>query len=102
MRRLLPILIGAVALGGCGGKDSVTIDHTVVEKGIEAGVAQQQHVLSTVSCPPKIVAKKGREFVCTATLASGRQVPVTVTATDDKGSVSYAGFNGFRNGRLSG
>jgi hypothetical protein len=98
MRPFVPAVLGALALAGCGGT-TVTIDHTVVENGIEAGVAQQQHVLSTVSCPPHIVAKKGRHFVCTATLATGRQVPVSVTATDSKGNVRYAGFNGFRNGQ---
>lgn len=102
VRRVLVICALVVATtAGCG-DDDVVIDHTVVESGIEAGIAQQQHVLSTVACPPDIVASKGKTFTCTATLASGRQVPVEVTATDDKGNVNYSGFNGFRNGQPSG
>lgn len=90
-----------LAVAGCG-DDPLTLDHGVVENGIEAGIAQQQHILSTVSCPPDIEARKGRTFVCTATLASGEQLPVDVTATDDKGNVSYSGFQGFRDGKPSG
>ncbi len=88
-----------LALTGCGDDDSVVIDHGVVESGIEAGIAQQQHILTTVACPPGIEAREGRNFVCTATLASGRQVPVDVVATDNKGSVDYSGFEGFRDGK---
>jgi len=44
---------------GCGGHDAVTIDHTVVETGIETGIAQQQHVIAVVSCPKGIEAKRG-------------------------------------------
>lgn len=87
-----------LAFAGCG-EDPVILDHGVVENGIEAGIAQQQRILTTVACPPDIEARKGKTFVCTATLASGRQLPINVTATDDKGNVSYSGFEGFRNGR---
>lgn len=98
MWRVVVAGLVAGALVGCG-DDPVVIDHGVVEKGIEAGIAQQQQILATVACPPDIEARKGVEFVCTATLKSGRQVPVTVTGTDDKGNVSYSGFDDFRNGR---
>jgi Domain of unknown function (DUF4333) len=91
----------ALAVAGCG-SDPVVIDHSVVETAIETSALKQQHVFTVVSCPKDIVASKGRRFTCTATLRSGTQVPVTVTARDDKGNVHYEGFRGFTNGRQSG
>ena len=90
--------VGAALLAGCG-SSSTTIDHTVVEKAIEISIAQQQHVIAIVSCPKGIVAQDGRRFYCSATLASGRQLPIAVTATDGRGDVTYSGFHGFVNGR---
>lgn len=95
------LVLTILALAGCG-DDPVIIDHGVVENGIEAGIAQQQRILTTVACPPDIEAREGETFVCTATLANGRQLPVNVTATDDKGNVRYSGFEGFRGGRPAG
>jgi hypothetical protein len=102
--RSLPFaLAGAavLALSGCG-HSSVVIDHSVVETAIETSALKQQHLLTVVSCPKGIVASKGRRFTCTATLRSGTQVPVAVTARDDKGNVHYEGFRGFANGRQGG
>ena len=90
--------LGACLLAGCG-SSTTTIDHTVVEKAIEISIAQQQHVIAIVSCPKGITAQAGRRFYCSATLASGRQLPITVTATDASGNVTYTGFNGYVNGR---
>jgi hypothetical protein len=99
-RTFLLVLVLAAALAGCGGGDDpVTIDHTVVETGIETGIARQQHVIAIVSCPPDIAAKKGTRFKCTATLRSGRQEPISVVATDDTGNVHYEGFRGYVNGK---
>ena len=86
------------ALAGCGSSGTV-IDHTVVEKAIEISIAQQQHIITIVSCPKGVVAHTGERFYCSATLASGRQLLITVVSTDSSGNVSYAGFNGFVNGR---
>ena len=91
----------ALAVAGCG-SDAVVIDHTVVETAIETSTLKQQHVFTVVSCPKGVVAEKGRRFTCTATLRAGTQVPVTVTAQDDKGNVHYEGFRGFTNGRQGG
>jgi Domain of unknown function (DUF4333) len=101
MWRLIPLCLLVAVFAGCG-DDPVVLDHGVVENGIEAGIAQQQHVLATVACPPDIEAHEGGKFVCTATLASGRQLPVDVEMTDDTGNVSYSGFQGFSNGHPSG
>ncbi len=100
-RPLAAVLAGALALSGCGGSTTV-IDHTVVEKAIEISIAQQQHIITIVSCPKGVVAVKGVRFYCTATLASGHQLPITVTATDRRGDVTYSGLNGFVNGRPAG
>ncbi|MFZ0041990.1 MAG: DUF4333 domain-containing protein, partial [Solirubrobacteraceae bacterium] len=91
----------AIGLSACGsGSKSVVIDHNVVQNAIEVGVAQQQHVLSIVTCPPGITAKKGVTFACTVTFADGKQGSVTVTGIDDQGNVRYSGLNGFVRGQL--
>jgi uncharacterized ParB-like nuclease family protein len=97
-RSLPAALVTALALSGCGSSATV-VDHTLVEKAIEISIAQQQHVLSIVSCPKGLTAKKGLRFVCGATLASGKQLPISVLASDAKGNVTYTGFNGFVNGQ---
>ena len=94
----LGALASAGLLGACGGSNTFTIDHNVVQNAIEVGVAQQQHVLSIVTCPPGIKAQKGTKFTCTVTFANGTQAPVTVTAIDDKGDVRYSGLNGYVHG----
>jgi hypothetical protein len=91
-------LILAACGGGSGASAGVVIDHNVVQNAIEVGVAQQQHVISVVTCPVGVKARKGQKFNCTITFASGRQAPVTVTALDDRGDVHYAGLRGYVNG----
>jgi hypothetical protein len=100
---LVPALAATavLAVAGCGGGPAV-IDHSVVETAIETSVLRQQHIFTVVSCPKGIVAAAGRRFTCTATLRSGTQVPVQVTARDDKGAVHYEGFRGYAHGRPGG
>jgi hypothetical protein len=90
--------VASGVIAACGGKGSVVIDHNVVQNAIEVGVAQQQHVLTVVTCPVGIKAKRGETFTCTVTFANGTQAPVTVTALDDSGDVRYAGLRGYVNG----
>ncbi len=99
-RALAAVLVGTLALSGCG--STTVIDHTIVEKAIEISIAQQQHIITIVSCPKGVVAAAGTRFYCSATLASGRQLPITVSATDSRGDVTYTGLNGFVNGRPAG
>ena len=87
------------AVGGCGGGGGRVIDHTVVEKAIEVGIAQQQHVLSIVTCPLGLHSRTGLKFTCEATLADGRQYPINAVARDDKGNIHYSGLPGFVRGR---
>jgi hypothetical protein len=89
----------AGSLAGCGGSTPFTIGHTVVQTAIAAGIAQQQHVLTIVSCPPGKKAHKGGHFVCTVTFANGSQAAITVTELDARGNVHYAGLSGYVNGR---
>ena len=84
-------IAGGIWLAGCGGS-STTIDQQNLQTSIEVGIAQQKHMLSVVQCPKNIQASKGVTFTCTATLASGQQVPFTVTGLDDKGNVHFGGF----------
>ncbi|MGO9751015.1 MAG: DUF4333 domain-containing protein [Solirubrobacteraceae bacterium] len=88
----------AALLSACGSASAVVIDHNVVQSAIEVGIAQQQHVLSIVTCPPGVKATRGARFTCTVTFADGRQASIVVTATDDLGDVRYAGLNGYVNG----
>ena len=88
--------LGAVA---CGGDHPVEVDHSIVETAIATSVARQQHLLSIVACPTGVDAVKGKRFRCLATLASGRQVPVTVTVRGADGTVDFSGFEGFEDGR---
>ncbi len=86
-------------LAGCGAGTGFVIDHSVVENAIEVSIAQQQHVLTIVTCPAGITAARGNRFQCTVTFANGSQAPVTVTEIDDKGNVRYTGLRGYVNGR---
>ena len=104
-RRLIATFAAAAGMAGltaCGGSSGFTIDHSIVQTAIEVGIAQQQHTLAIVSCPPGIKAHKGGRFVCTVTFRNGSQSAVTVTELDDHGNVHYAGLRGYVNGRLSG
>jgi hypothetical protein len=98
----LAIVSAAGAVAGCGGSTRFTIDHTVVQTAIAAGIAQQQHILTIVSCPLGMKAHKGGHFICTVTFASGRQAAMTVTELDAHGNVHYAGLSGYVNGQPAG
>jgi uncharacterized protein DUF4333 len=89
---LCAIGLTAGVLSGCG--SDTKVDRLNLQTAIATSIAQQQHKLAVVSCPGNIKAKKGVTFSCVATLANGRQVPITVTGKDDKGNVHYAGFRG--------
>jgi Domain of unknown function (DUF4333) len=95
----LAIAGAASGVAGCGGSSGFTIDHTVVQNAVAAGIAQQQHILTIVSCPPGVKAHKGGHFVCTVTFANGSQTAITVTELDARGNVHYAGLRGYVNGR---
>jgi hypothetical protein len=99
---LVATALATAVLAGCGGDDPVEIDHSVVETAIETSVLRQQHIFTVVACPKGIRAERGRRFTCTATLKSGSQVPVQVTARDDTGNVHYEGFPGYVDGRPTG
>jgi len=92
----------AGAVSGCGGGGGVAINPSVVENAIQVGIAQQQHVLTIVTCPVGITARKGARFDCTVTFANGTQSPVTVTEQDDRGDVHYEGLHGYVGGHRRG
>lgn len=82
----------ALLLAGCGGAAKTTVDQQNLQTAIAVSIALHKHELSIVQCPKGVTASKGVRFTCTATLASGQQVPFTVTGLDDKGNVHYGGF----------
>jgi hypothetical protein len=90
--RCLPAGVAlAATLAGCGGS-TTTIDQQNLQTAIAISIAQQKHIMSIVQCPKGIQAKKGVTLTCTATLASGQQIPFSVVGTDAKGNVHYGGF----------
>ena len=84
---LAAVALAIVGVAGCGG--SGTLDATRIEKAIEVSVAQQRHILSIAVCPTGVTRQAGRQFTCTATLASGHQFSFLVTEKDNKGNVRY-------------
>jgi hypothetical protein len=85
---LAALALAIVGVAGCGGS-SGTLDATRIEKAIEVSIAQQRHVLSIAVCPTGVTRQAGRQFTCTATLASGHQFSFLVTEKDNKGNVQY-------------
>ena len=84
---LAGLVLAIVGVAGCGG--SGKLDETRVEKAIEVSIAQQRHVLSIAVCPTGVTRQAGRQFTCTATVASGRRFSFLVTEKDNKGNVRY-------------
>ena len=96
---VIAVITGPAMLSGCGGSGGFKIDPNVVENAIQVGIAQQQHVITIVTCPLGVIAKQGDHFQCNVTFANGSRAPVTVKELDDKGDVHYEGLPGYVNGR---
>jgi hypothetical protein len=90
MRTILLTVLCLSAAAGCkrsidGGKAERLIkDELFGPKGIK---------VKTATCPKDLVAKKGSNFTCAVTLATGEAVTVNVEQKDDEGNI-YASVTG--------
>jgi uncharacterized protein DUF4333 len=77
--------LAAVAVsGGCGGN---SLNTRRVEARLRVGITHRGIDVGSVQCPPKVDAKQGETFSCTATDRAGTSEKVTVRQLDDKGNV---------------
>lgn len=59
-----------------------------IERAIQASIARQRHLRSTVSCPAEVLQQAGLTFTCEATV-NGRHYPFSVTEIEGE-HVRYA------------
>ena len=86
MNRGTVLVLGLLA-AACG---TDYVDTAKLEQTIREGVGAQMHVLVTnVDCPDNRVFQLGDQFDCTATLADGRHLTVTVTNPNGGGNLRY-------------
>lgn len=97
------ISLGAI-VGGCGSsthkraaKPVVKLNTSRVAEAIVQSIQKEKHLTATVSCPPDVPQKKGRDFTCVATTytkAHGKKTAVhtafTVNQINDLGNVYYS------------
>lgn len=67
------------------------IDHTKIEESIRTTFKEQvkDTNLKTVTCPSGIEAKAQGTFECKAVEENGANATITVTMTDDAGSITW-------------
>lgn len=81
------VVLLAVLVAACG---TDYVDTAKLEQTIREGVEAQMHVtLTSVDCPDNRVFQLGDVFECTARLADGRKLTVTVTNPDGGGNLRY-------------
>ena len=89
MSRLARILIlaTALALPACSEK---VINTDELEGEIARELEAQTGVVpASVECPDDVPAEKGGTFRCTVTADDGSSAGITVTQTDDQGSIDW-------------
>jgi hypothetical protein len=80
-RYLVPVLVAAVALAGCGGS---TIDKKDAEAFVRSYFTPDAR---SADCPGGVKAKKGETIACTAVDTEGRRFRVTGHILDDAGRI---------------
>jgi hypothetical protein len=77
----------ALLVAACG---TDYVDTAKLEQTIREGVGAQMHVtVTSVDCPDNRVFQLGDVFVCTAKLADGRTLTVTVSNPNGGGNLRY-------------
>jgi Domain of unknown function (DUF4333) len=74
----------AIGLGGC-----TQLDHHKIERGITDECAAKRLTLKSVSCPSGHKAKAGATFDCTGETADGDKLVFHVTASNDRGDITW-------------
>jgi uncharacterized protein DUF4333 len=80
----LTALAAVAVAAGCGGN---SLNTRRVEARLRVGITHRGIDVGSVQCPPKVDAKQGENFSCTATDRAGTSEKVTVRQLDDKGNV---------------
>jgi hypothetical protein len=81
------VLLLVLLAAGCG---TDYVDTAKLEQTIKEGVEVQLHVtITSVDCPDNRVFQLGDVFECTARMADGRKLTVTVSNPDGGGNLRY-------------
>jgi hypothetical protein len=81
------VAVLALLVAACG---TDYVDTAKLEQTIREGVGAQMHItVTSVHCPENRVFKLGDVFECTARLADGRGLTVTVSNPDGGGNLRY-------------
>jgi hypothetical protein len=95
----------AMLMGACGSKSSSSstpavkgsVNTAQVALSIKQSILRQRHLVSTVVCPPAVVAEQGKTFECVATTRGTKKpfltikTPFVVTIKNNRGGVTYVG-----------
>lgn len=94
---ILPVVLAALAIAGCGASASVSIgggfDSSDAEQKIAQGFERSNPKapkVKSVDCPEDIDASKGTKADCKLTLVDGSKGTVHITMTDDNGGFDYS------------
>lgn len=89
MRKLVLLLLAAMAMTGCSIDFSKSLNVGEVERQVEADLVERRDVEVEVDCPEEVEAEEGGAFTCTATDTEGNELDIEVVQTDDDGNVDW-------------
>lgn len=85
------IVVGALAVTGCGSSESgspTILNTEKIERAIEHRSLAQRNARAQVSCPSGVHQRKGVGFSCTA-VVNGHSTRFVITQLDGAGQVHY-------------
>ena len=81
-QRWAALALGLALVAGC----EKTLETKNIQTKIESEVKSRSWPMKSVSCPPKVKAKKGDKFTCTVELEDGQTVTMGVVQQDEVGN----------------
>ena len=82
------LVTGALALGACGGED--TLDASDIESEVVPQIEKQTGTRDVVvECPDDVEAEEGAVFECDVSAEGGVKAKLKVTQEDDQGNVRW-------------